>query len=234
MKIINLNLKDSALTIELEGAVTEYKVYLDAIDNKSNMYSLNDEDHTLVTTYPTVEPEEPIVPDASEDEKDVETPDVPTESDPEQPEDNSTEEEIDGTDQSEEVVIISENVENTNTIITFTDLEETAYIVTVITDETVRELVYDKNNLYHSTVSLLTSFCNTCLDKHQKEKIMLYGLKSQLFDYAMVNDLLEDSISYYTDICRLLDIPTGKTCCKNSRATNCIKCRTCVNGCCSL
>lgn len=234
MKIINLNLVDNTLTLEIEGSISEYKVYLDTLDNRENIYSLNDEDHAITTVFPEIEPEEPIVPDVPENGEDVETPDTTTEPDPEQPEDNPTEEEIDDTDQSEEVLAISEIIENANTVITITDLEETAYIVTIIADETVRELVYDKNNLYHNAVSLLTSFCNTCLDKHQKEKIMLYGLKSQLFDYAMVNDLLEDSISYYTDICRLLGIPTGKTCCKNSRATNCIKCRTCVNGCCSL
>ena len=234
MKIINLNLKDSALTIELEGIVTEYKVYLDALDNRENIYSSNDEDHTIVTTFPEIEPEEPIVPDVPENEENGETPDIPTESDPEQSEDDSIKEETNVTDQSGEVLAIVDVIEDTNTTITFTDLEETAYIVTIIADETVRELVYDKNNLYHSMVSLLTSFCNTCLDKHQKERIMLCELKSQLFKYAISNNLFEDSLDYYMDLCRLLDIPVNKTCCKNSRAKNCVKCRTCVNGCCSL
>ena len=126
-----------------------------------------------------------------------------------------------------------------NTIaIDITEYNATSFIVTVIGENTVHAIAYDAKNLYYQKVNMLTSFCYTCLDKHQKEKILMLQFKSQLLDYAVANNLTEDAIDYYTDICRMLNIPTNHTCCKYNRVWNCHRpcktCRSCCNGCCSL
>jgi hypothetical protein len=42
----------------------------------------------------------------------------------------------------------------------------------------------DKKNIYNALVNLLTGYCNTCMDKHQKEKILMCAFKLELIDYA--------------------------------------------------
>ena len=46
----------------------------------------------------------------------------------------------------------------------------------------------DKKNIYNELVNLLTIYCNTCMDKHQKEKILLCAFKLELIQYAEEND----------------------------------------------
>ena len=46
----------------------------------------------------------------------------------------------------------------------------------------------DKKNIYNELVNLLTNYCDTCLDKHQKEKILLCAFKLELIDYAEKNN----------------------------------------------
>lgn len=110
----------------------------------------------------------------------------------------------------------------------------TALIVTVVGGNNDVSFAIDQKSLYYRKVNMLVTFCNTCLDKHQKEKILMCDFKSQLLDYAITNNLTEDAIGFYVDICRLLDISLGRTCCTYNRVQNCKSCRTCVNGYCSL
>ena len=42
----------------------------------------------------------------------------------------------------------------------------------------------DKKNIYNAMVNLLLSYCDTCMDKHQKEKILMCAFKLELIDYA--------------------------------------------------
>ena len=42
----------------------------------------------------------------------------------------------------------------------------------------------DKKNIYNAMVNLLSSYCDTCMDKHQKEKILMCAFKLELIDYA--------------------------------------------------
>lgn len=46
----------------------------------------------------------------------------------------------------------------------------------------------DKKNIYNELVNLLTVYCNTCLDKHQMDKILLCAFKMNLIDYAQFNE----------------------------------------------
>ena len=92
---------------------------------------------------------------------------------------------------------------------------------------------FDDKELYYAQVNLLTNFCSTCLDKHQKEKIMLFLMKQQLLQYAIDNELIDDQIQYYTDLARLFNIDLDK----NSQAIRksvCYKNMNCCNGCCAL
>lgn len=141
-------------------------------------------------------------------------------------------------DEDHTYVVQPVNVTNNVITIDITNYNNTSFIVTVLGSENAHSIAYDEKNLYYQKVNMLTSFCYTCLDKHQKEKILMLQFKSQLLDYAIANNLTEDAIDYYIDICRLLDMPSTHTCCKYNRVWNCHRpcntCRSCANGCCSL
>lgn len=42
----------------------------------------------------------------------------------------------------------------------------------------------DKKNIYIALVNLLSNYCDTCMDKHQKEKILMCTFKLELINYA--------------------------------------------------
>ena len=92
------------------------------------------------------------------------------------------------------------------------------------------KFIINEGQLYLAKVNLLDTYCSTCLDKHQKENILMCEFKSNLLDYALKNNLIEAATDYYTDLCRLLNITEQHCCAANNR----FRCRTCVNGCCSL
>lgn len=85
----------------------------------------------------------------------------------------------------------------------------------------------DKKNIYNKLVDLLTLYCNTCLDKHQKEKILLCAFKLELIEYAEANNL-EDTDELWESIARTLGIKLD-----GSIYTVSDKCN-CVNGVCTL
>lgn len=85
----------------------------------------------------------------------------------------------------------------------------------------------DKKNIYNALVNLLTMQCNTCLDKHQLEKIMLCTFKLQLIDYAEKNGQSTDEL--YESLARTLGIKLDGT----IQTVSKIKCN-CKNGVCSL
>lgn len=85
----------------------------------------------------------------------------------------------------------------------------------------------DKKNIYNALVNLLTTNCNTCLDKHQQGAILLCAFKLQLIDYAEKNGQNTDDL--YESLARTLSLKldgTIQTVAKN-------KCN-CKNGVCSI
>lgn len=65
--------------------------------------------------------------------------------------------------------VISNFVTYDNTVIVdITEYNETSFIVSVLTSEGNRDeaIAIDQNELYLAKVNLLTTYCNTCLDKH--------------------------------------------------------------------
>lgn len=93
-------------------------------------------------------------------------------------------------------------------------IKNKAYIVTVISTEKAIALAIDDKQLYYDKVHMITNFCNTCMDKCQKEKIIMVELRSNLLDYALANDLTEDAIKHYVDLDRILnDSVNNNICC---------------------
>lgn len=95
---------------------------------------------------------------------------------------------------------------------------------------------YNDKELYYKEIQLLTNHCSTCLDKQQKERMLLFLLKQSLLEYATDNDLIEDQIQYYKDLARMLCIDV-KYNIQNSSVIRCNECsniKGCCNGCCSL
>lgn len=86
----------------------------------------------------------------------------------------------------------------------------------------------DKENIYNALISLLTSYCDTCMDKHQMEKILLCAFKLDLIEYSEANNI-GDSEELWESLARTLGIKlNGEV---QTVSTN--KCN-CVNGICSL
>lgn len=85
----------------------------------------------------------------------------------------------------------------------------------------------DKKNIYIELVNLLTTYCNTCLDKHQKEKILLCAFRLELIEYAEANG--QETEELWEDIARTLDIKLD-----GNVSINRIKKCNCSNGVCSL
>ena len=83
----------------------------------------------------------------------------------------------------------------------------------------------DKKNIYIELVNLLTTYCNTCLDKHQKEKILLCAFKLELIEYAEANG--QETEELWESIARTLNVKLG-----DSVSINRIKKCNCSNGVC--
>lgn len=111
--------------------------------------------------------------------------------------------------------VITDNLGNNSSFsIDISAIKDKAYIVTVISTEKVIALAIDDKQLYYDKVHMITNFCNTCMNKCQKEKIIMVELRSNLLVYALANDLTEDAIKHYVDLDRILnDSVNNNICC---------------------
>ena len=85
----------------------------------------------------------------------------------------------------------------------------------------------DKKNIYNAMVNLLSSYCDTCMDKHQKEKILMCSFKLELIEYAE-KYAQEDTEDLWESIARTLGVSL-----EDGTAIHSNKCN-CSNGVCSL
>lgn len=85
----------------------------------------------------------------------------------------------------------------------------------------------DKKNIYNAMVNLLSSYCDTCMDKHQKEKILICAFKLELIDYAE-RYAQGDVDELWESIARTLGISLEDDTVIHSKKCNC------SNGVCSL
>ena len=101
-------------------------------------------------------------------------------------------------------------VKNNEYKLDITDMDVSELVVTI---ENAHQLAWDNNKLYINMVKMLTSFCNPCLDKVQKERIFLCSLRSSLFDYSVAQSYddsenpmwLDQAINNYIDLDRILN-----------------------------
>lgn len=70
----------------------------------------------------------------------------------------------------------------------------------------VEGVFYDPNELYHAEIRMLNTFCDTCLDDKQMQLIMLLTFKRQLLEQSIQCGHYKDSLQYYLDLCRILNI----------------------------
>lgn len=85
----------------------------------------------------------------------------------------------------------------------------------------------DKRNIYNKLVDLLNIYCDNCLDKQQKDKILLCAFRMELINFA--ENAEYDTEELWEDIARTLGVKIDGTECMNSS-----KSCNCVNGVCSL
>ncbi len=121
------------------------------------------------------------------------------------------------------VVTVFHTEDNIHYTIDLVNIEDNGLVVTVIS--TTKDLAFAINEeaIYFSKIGLFTSFCQTCLDNTQKEKILICELRSNLLKYAINNHLLNDAVQHYKDLSRVLNL---SSCCG--------QCSSCTNGMCSL
>lgn len=108
------------------------------------------------------------------------------------------------------------------------ELDTSAFLITV---NGSKGFYYDDKELYYKEIDLLTNYCSTCLDQHQKERMVLFMIKYHLLQYAVSNNLIEDQVEYYIDLARMLGIDYKYNAkpiqCSCNRIINC-----CNNYCC--
>lgn len=85
----------------------------------------------------------------------------------------------------------------------------------------------NKKDIYNELVNLLTLYCDTCMDKHQKEKILLCAFKLELIEYAEANGY--DSDEMWESIARTLGMKLEGTVYVSTSNK-----RNCKNGVCTL
>lgn len=85
-----------------------------------------------------------------------------------------------------------------------------------------------KKDIYLKLVDLLTNHCDTCLDKHRYEKILLCAFKLDLIEYATENN--------YTNIDELWEslAKTVDSSLDNHMITQVNSGCNCINGVCAL
>lgn len=88
-------------------------------------------------------------------------------------------------------------------------------------------IYYDPITLYDAEVKMLHSYCNTCLDDRQMQKLMLVVFKRQLLEQAIATSHNKEAAQYYLDLVRLFGVSINKICNNNG-------CQKCSNGMCSL
>ena len=91
-------------------------------------------------------------------------------------------------------------------------------------------VIYDPNTLYEAEIKMLRSYCNTCLDDKQMQKVMILVFKRQLLEQAIDTSHNKEAMQYYLDLVRLMGVNVNKKCDNNG----CQECKVCFNGMCSL
>lgn len=121
--------------------------------------------------------------------------------------------------------VLNTSVVNSQLKIILGDLVDPAYVISI---DGQFALAIDYDSVYNSKVKQLVSYCSTCLDQLQQQKIVMIDFKTQLLDYAIKNNKLEDAIDHFISLTKLLNITV------NLNNNTCNECNNCANGMCKL
>lgn len=106
------------------------------------------------------------------------------------------------------------------------DISDLDVHAVILTENNNHHFAYDAEELYKQIYKLLEFYCNTCLDKLQKERILMCSFRLNLFYNALsFNNSIEEIVSSYVDLIRLLN----GSCYVNNQN---VECNTCKNGIC--
>lgn len=83
-----------------------------------------------------------------------------------------------------------------------------------------------EESLYYAEIKLLTFYCQACLDKKMKQKLMMFLMKHTLWRNALDLGFTADAEKYYNEMLILLDMKTcdAKPNCKNCQDGYCALC----------
>ena len=113
---------------------------------------------------------------------------------------------------SEDITLHTYNVTNFETTSTKISIDILQYIPNLdisaftVNINGVVKFYYDAKELYYKQIDLVTENCSTCLNNYKMSIFQALLLKLYMFDYAIANNILQDQISIYTDIARILSI----------------------------
>lgn len=119
-------------------------------------------------------------------------------------------------------------------VIDSTKLEDFCASAFIATIDNSSQFYFNQADIYYKEVELLCKNCSTCLDDQWMDRMILFLLKQDLLSYAINNNLIDDTVRYYTDLARMLNmcLDTNTTYYNNHDCFACNK--TCRNGVCSL
>lgn len=87
-------------------------------------------------------------------------------------------------------------------------------------------IFYDPSFVYDCEMHKLNSYCSTCLSDQQMQRIMLITFKKQILDLAITSGDQINSLKFYDELMRLLDVSLCGQSCKCTQK--------CTNGMCSI
>lgn len=107
-----------------------------------------------------------------------------------------------------------------------------------VNDQIATSIYYNPNAIYKAQMNKLRCVCNTCLDDHMMQKIMIITFRQQLLEQSICIAHYVDAMNHYLDLCKMLDIQIVKynksDTHKDTGCVNCTECHCCTGGICKL
>lgn len=112
-------------------------------------------------------------------------------------------------------------------------------------DTTITKFTLDEEFLYYNILNMVVNTCSRCLNKVEKQRMVMCNLRWELLKYAMKHELIIDSVKRYKDLIKILGIddnPCPKYIDAESRSADFVwnggtvtgSCFTCKGNCCSV
>lgn len=142
-------------------------------------------------------------------------------------------------------VVLQENVNNLYTYAIYIEQEiiseldeHLKHFTLKVNDQIATSVYYDANAIYKAQMNKLRCVCDTCLDDHMMQKIMIITFRQQLLEQSICISHYIDAMNHYLDLCKMLDIQIVKynksDTQNNNTCVNCTGCYCCTGGVCKL